>query len=421
MAQCGARMQYNINPCIITTGALGASGGGRGGRGGSRGARGEVRGWSKEAVGRMCKFMYSVVDSELQGVGISFTLTLRECPASHVEWQKMVQSLIERLRRSNAICWHWVVEMQRRNVPHLHGCVFFPEHASPSCADVVAGWLDVSKDYKTLRKSQCVKPINDVGGWLGYMTKHGARSVSHYQKSGMPDGWEKTGRLWGYGGDWPRELNRQETSYGVFWSWRRLVRYARCVYERSQLPQLDGGIPCNKNGLIALSFTALDNGGRVRVRYRRGVSPGWVKISWLRALAISLYPRNPYCEQNGKIYLRALPSMQQWLDNNFGMQHPEFQLLLQLQRRRYGLSWARRMLRCSSKKFSYVRGVRHAGADAPAIAAAASLVGLIKYPDGGAPPLCRFDNEDGCAVASPIIEGVHFMSKEELKKRSKRS
>ena len=409
------KMDYNLKPCKITTGALGASGASCLARGGAVGARGNVMGWSKDAIGRMHRFNSSVMPEELDGQGMAFTLTLRTCPDNSEEWSNIRRAFLERLRRSHAIRWNWVVEMQRRAVPHLHGCVFFPERVAPLPNAIVSGWLECSAVHKTLARSQCVKPIENIAGWLDYMTKHGQRSVSHYQKQGMPEGWEKTGRLWGRGGDWPCSLKSQEATLGEFWSWRRLVRYARCVYERGWLPSLDGGRPCNKNELLAASFAALDSDSRVRVRWRgQGTSGAWVKISWVMAFALALYPRQYIrVAEDGKKYYDALPAMQTWLDNNVGYMPPEVQLLLRFQRARHALGYARRMLRCSNKRFSFMRGVRYSGRDALAIDAAARVVGKQKYPDGGCPPYCRYDDEDETDSPSAIIDGVHVVSKKE--------
>src|SRR5690606_18362373 len=63
-----------------------------------------------------------------------------------------------------------------------------------------------------------------------------ARGVSHYQRQGKPEGWERTGRLWGYVGQWPTVppaeviVTRQE-----FYRFRRLVRAWRVADARAEL------------------------------------------------------------------------------------------------------------------------------------------------------------------------------------------
>jgi hypothetical protein len=51
--------------------------------------------------------------------------------------------------------------------------------------------------------------------------------VHHYQRSNenMPSAWKKTGRMWGYVGDWPiRESMRFSIDRKGFWAFRRLVK-----------------------------------------------------------------------------------------------------------------------------------------------------------------------------------------------------
>lgn len=68
---------------------------------------------------------------------------------------------------------------------------------------MVEAWLEIASEFAAGRRSQFVTPITGPTGWLKYLSKHAARGVGHYQREGSPAGWERTGRLWGYGGDWP--------------------------------------------------------------------------------------------------------------------------------------------------------------------------------------------------------------------------
>jgi hypothetical protein len=77
---------------------------------------------------------------------------------------------------------------------------------------------------------------------LKYLSKHAARGVRHYQRQGKPVGWDKTGRLWGKGGDWPVvEPLRLQLTNDQAWRFRRLLkrhaiaqaRTAAVGYERS--------------------------------------------------------------------------------------------------------------------------------------------------------------------------------------------
>ena len=173
-----------------------------------------------------------------------------------VEWGQLRRAWIKRVNRLGAVRLHWIVEWQRRGAPHLHVAVYFPESAvwgvvpggvvdsyrvgvssapegvqpisgragssDPSistCFPVLAvaprhsvstlgsrmvdDWLEISSRYRSGLSGQDCKPIDGVLGWLRYLGKHASRGAAHYQRSGHPEGWEKTGRLWGHVGDWP--------------------------------------------------------------------------------------------------------------------------------------------------------------------------------------------------------------------------
>jgi hypothetical protein len=61
---------------------------------------------------------------------------------------------------------------------------------------------------------------------LKYLSKHAARGAKHYQRQGHPEGWEKTGRLWGYTGDWPTFEPMELTGLNSveFYRVRRILR-----------------------------------------------------------------------------------------------------------------------------------------------------------------------------------------------------
>jgi hypothetical protein len=140
----------------------------------------------------------------LTGSGDAVTLTMLQTPVSYQDWQNLLKRLFDRLREAGFLRWHWVVEWQRRGTPHLHLAVYGEsEYVSPGNA-VVAMWLDLTSErYGSRLSAQFVTPITGPVGWLRYLSKHASRGVAHYQRQGKPAGWEKTGRLWGYGGDWP--------------------------------------------------------------------------------------------------------------------------------------------------------------------------------------------------------------------------
>jgi hypothetical protein len=107
---------------------------------------------------------------------------------------------------------------------------------------VVGQWREVASAYEAGLRGQQVTPITGPVGWLKYLSKHAARGVRHYQRQGKPVGWDRTGRLWGHGGDWPvvEPLKLQLTTDQA-WRVRRLVkryaiaqaRAAAIAYERA--------------------------------------------------------------------------------------------------------------------------------------------------------------------------------------------
>ena len=172
-----------------------------------RAKRGQVEGWSPSAVRRHTRWLYSINAPALDGTGIAATLTLRDCPPDSDVWRAMLRAWITRVERSGALRIHWVVEWTRRGVPHVHAAVYYPEGVEEADAGfrVIAAWLAVAGPHGALPFGQHWNPITGALGWLGYLSKHAARGVRHYQRSGKPEGWTTTGRLWGHRGEWPEE------------------------------------------------------------------------------------------------------------------------------------------------------------------------------------------------------------------------
>lgn len=170
-----------------------------------RAKRGDVGGWSASSTRSNTRFLYSIREDGLSGWGGAYTLTLRECPPSHEDWHRMRDSFFKRLRRLGMIRAHWVTEWQRRGVPHLHCAVWFE---SPSVtSEPLFHWWKVSQKYGSSLQAQHWAEIKDSIGWFKYLSKHASRGLSHYQRSSenIPDGWKKTGRMWGNMGEWPRD------------------------------------------------------------------------------------------------------------------------------------------------------------------------------------------------------------------------
>lgn len=192
-----------------------------------RAKRGEVVGWSKAAARRQTRWLWSVNSGDLSGFGYAVTLTLRDTPESAVEFHALRHAYLKRLERMGTIRVHWVMEFQERGAPHLHMAVYFDRELSEVDFGMLAvHWMQVGRIFGVDFWAQDVKEIRGDLGWLKYLAKHASRGVYHYQRSGHPDGWDKTGRLWGVGGAWPvvepvvfEELNNRE-----FYRVRRLMR-----------------------------------------------------------------------------------------------------------------------------------------------------------------------------------------------------
>jgi hypothetical protein len=175
---------------------------------GMAGKRGAVQGWSQAASRNNIKFLRSVTLAGLDGIGISFTLTLKDCPPSGEEWHRLRRAFLMRLSRAGMSRLHWVTEWQRRGVPHLHGVAYFPKPSPTQTYDIIDAWMAVAGTYNPQRWAQHTSVIFDALGWNQYMAKHAARGVSNYQRSSesLPAKWKKkTGRVWGHTGSWPIE------------------------------------------------------------------------------------------------------------------------------------------------------------------------------------------------------------------------
>lgn len=200
---------------------------------GNAGLRGTVGGWTAASSRRNLRFLWSVDVTRLSGSGWSFTLTVRDCPATPKEWAEWCAIYWKRLMAAGALRLHWVIEWQRRGCPHLHGSVYFPSDMTRSEVEnvIIDGWI-YRNPYGPGRRQQRSLQIYDAVGWGQYVAKHAARGVQHYQRSpeNIPKPWQgKTGRMWGYRGDWPlsepfRVHLEGSGGDGGFFAFRRLVR-----------------------------------------------------------------------------------------------------------------------------------------------------------------------------------------------------
>ena len=189
-----------------------------------RSPRGAVVGWSAASARRQMKWLWTVAAGDLDGFGYAVTLTMRNTPETAAAFHKLRRAWIMRATRMGATRIHWVIEWQARGTPHLHAAVYFQdEPAKPDMLGI--HWMVIAGDYGTSMRSQDVQPITGSVGWLKYLAKHASRGANHYQRAGHPEGWEKTGRLWGHVGDWPTvEPVELGLSNALFYRTRRILR-----------------------------------------------------------------------------------------------------------------------------------------------------------------------------------------------------
>lgn len=205
--------------------------------------RGKVVGWSPAAARRNVKFLRSVDERELTGTGWAVTLTVKKCPSTPASWSAALHQWQKRVVRAGVIRFHWVMEFQRRGVPHLHAAVWFDTDITLSVdqqrESLLVAWQDVAQAFEAGSKGQHARPIEGVVGWFQYMAKHCSRSHVHYQRQrdAVPKAWASSPRVWGKGGEWPLcEPAIAEVSSKAFWRLRRLVKASRLAEARRGLP-----------------------------------------------------------------------------------------------------------------------------------------------------------------------------------------
>ena len=187
--------------------------------------RGKVKGWSRQSTGRLRRWFYTVDGDRLDGEGVGVTLTVRDLPPTAADWSRTISVMLKRMRRAGLVRGQWLTEWQRRGVPHMHGCLYFPA-SSEGLQELVTGhWLASAAEWGAGASAQHVTPIWGLSGWLQYQAKHSSRGVRHYQRANVPDAWrEGTGRLWGVVGDWPVREELVDVSTADFHRFRRLLR-----------------------------------------------------------------------------------------------------------------------------------------------------------------------------------------------------
>ena len=187
--------------------------------------RGLVQGWSRKSTGRLRRWFYAVDGDRLDGRGFALTLTVRDLPPAAADWTRTREAFKKRIVRAGAVRFQWLTEWQRRGVPHLHGCVWFPEASEVTPELVRDHWLSSAGEWGPGSSAQVVTPLWGLSGWLQYQAKHSSRGVRHYQRANVPEAWrEGTGRLWGTVGAWPLREEVREIDLETFHRFRRLLR-----------------------------------------------------------------------------------------------------------------------------------------------------------------------------------------------------
>lgn len=205
-----------------------------------RAKRDAVEGWSDSSTRRNTRFLYSIDERKLTGVGFALSLTVRDCPPTADDWKALREAFFQRMRRMGMIRGHWLTEWQRRGVPHMHAAIWFDEglwDRDPSPAvSIKSHWCQLAVDSGAGMKGQHVDAITDSVGWFKYLSKHAVRGLGHYQRSSdsIPTGWKKTGRMWGRLGDWPTiDPVRYTMDMPAFWAFRRMVQRWRLADARA--------------------------------------------------------------------------------------------------------------------------------------------------------------------------------------------
>lgn len=232
-----------------------------------RAKRGVVRGWTVETARRQLHWLWTVDAPSLTGAGYAVTLTMRDCPPTSDEFHRLRNAWLNRIERMGATRIHWVIEWQQRGTPHMHAAVYFAEPLSDQEQDMLAvHWIVLAREFGTGLKGQQVDQITAIGGWLKYLAKHASRGARHYQRSGAPEGWAKTGRMWGKGGDWPEivPIVLEELSAPEFWRVRRAMRSWALAQASALVASHDRDPERHQANLKRLSYLRRSPGRRAR-------------------------------------------------------------------------------------------------------------------------------------------------------------
>ena len=189
----------------------------------------ELAGWSASSIRRNNDWLRSVDYVHLNHLqGFAFTGTVKTCPPDSDQWHKVLKAFWMRLQRMGVVLIHWVIEWQRRGVPHVHCSLFFDNPSIDIQQKVLSHWVALTACWGASAFGQHITPITNALGWAQYTAKHAQRGLFHYQRSpeNMPIEWQsKTGRMWGKWGSWPiSEPVKLEVSSPGWYMFRRIVR-----------------------------------------------------------------------------------------------------------------------------------------------------------------------------------------------------
>ena len=170
------------------------------------------------------RFLRSVVVDALPEFGTAATLTVRDVP-TFAEFKRLIRYLIEYLSRKGVFCWHYVIEWTKAGRPHLHVIIFETE-PKIGAVELKRYWLKITRKFGTSERAQEVKELDGPVGFFQYVSKHASRGQAHYQREAelIPDGWQKTGRMWGRSRDgWETDETKVSLARNQFFALRRMV------------------------------------------------------------------------------------------------------------------------------------------------------------------------------------------------------
>jgi len=216
--------------------------------------RGKCSGWSPAALRRNADVLRSIdIDAMSLSSIWGATLTMRDAPPSPEDYKRRLHIFFKRLHREGFLNRHYVTEWAQIGrfggsaVPHLH-LTIFEDQGLLSGRDlwdvrktILFHWRDVFLDLGISLQAQHVEPVCQFRGWAAYCAKHAARAAGHVQRDTeiLPDGWEKSGRMWGISRSVIRRHDLIEIPESVAFVFRRIVLAYLLSVERDRMRRQD--------------------------------------------------------------------------------------------------------------------------------------------------------------------------------------